>query len=142
MTTTLRASLLVALVLVLGLATLPDRAGGASAAAAVKIDSQLTRFFATHAPGATLPVVITYKQKPGASEFSRLQLAGVTRGFATRELPMVIADVSALQLAAVSRQPGVVSVYSNRLLKTFTNASRAFMAYALDNFRQRFVAGN
>ncbi|MDT5272647.1 MAG: serine protease AprX [Acidobacteriota bacterium] len=129
MTTTLRNAFLVALVLVLGLATLPGRTGGgaASAAAAVKIDSQLTRFFATHAAGATLPVIITYKQKPGAAEFSRLQLAGITKGFATRELPMVIADMSAVQLSAVSRQPGVVSVYANHLMKTFTNVSRPFI---------------
>ncbi len=127
MTTTLRASLLVALVLVLGLATLPDRTGGASAATAVKIDTQLTRFFATHPAGATVPVIITYKQKPGPSELSRLQLAGITKGFATRELPMVIADMSAVQLAAVSRQPGVASVYANHLMKTFTNVSRPFI---------------
>jgi serine protease AprX len=127
--TTLRASLLVVLVLVLGLATLPDRtgAGRASAATNVKIDSQLTRFFATHAAGATVPVIITYNRKPGASEFSRLQLAGITKGFATRELPMVIADMSAVQLAAVGRQPGVVSVYANHLMKTFTNVSRPFI---------------
>ena len=127
MTTTLRASILAALVLALGLATLPDRTGGASAAVAVRVDSQLTRFFATHPAGATLPVIITYRQKPGPSELSRLQLAGITKGFATRELPMVIADMSAVQLAAVSRQPGVVSVYANRLMKTFTNVSRPFI---------------
>jgi len=127
MTTTLRASLLLALVLVLGLATLPDRTGGASAAVAVKVDSQLTRFFATHPAGATVPVIITYRQKPGQSELSRLQLAGITKGFAMRELPMVIADMSAVQLAAVGRQPGVASVYANHLMKTFTNVSRPFI---------------
>jgi subtilisin family serine protease len=128
MTTTLRISFMVALVLVLGLslAGAPSGSGGAtaSAATAVKIDSQLTRLLAQR---ATVPVIITYNRKPGAAEFSRLQLAGITKGFATRELPMVIADMSALQLAAVSRQPGVVSIYSNRLLKTFTNASRTFI---------------
>jgi serine protease AprX len=129
MTTTLRNAFLVALVILLGLATLPNRtgAGRASAATAVKIDSQLTRFFATHAAGATVPVIITYNRKPGAAEFSRLQLAGITKGFATRELPMVIADMSAPQLAAVSHQPGVASVYANHLMKTFTNVSRPFI---------------
>jgi serine protease AprX len=126
MTTTLRIALLLALALVLGLATLPNGTGGgaASAAPAVKIDSQLTRLLTQR---ATVPVIITYKQKPGPSEFSRLQLAGITKGFAMRELPMVIADMSAVQLAAVSRQPGVASIYSNRLLKTYTNASRNFI---------------
>lgn len=126
MKTTLRIALLLALALLLGLATLPGRTGGAnvSAAPAVKIDPQLTRLLTQR---VTVPAIITYKQKPGAAEFSRLQLAGIMKGFAMRELPMVIADLSALQLAAVSRQPGVASIYSNRLMKTFTNASRTFI---------------
>jgi serine protease AprX len=122
----LRKALLLTAIIILGLAMLPH-GSGASAASTVKVDSQLTRFFATHAVGSTVPVVITYKQKPGAAEFSRLQLAGITKGFATRELPMVICDMSAAQLSAVSRQPGVASIYSNRLLKTFTNVSRPFI---------------
>lgn len=126
MKTTLRIALLLALALVLGLATLPGRTGGAnvSAAPAVKIDPQLTRLLTQR---AAVPAIITYKQKPGAAELSRLQLAGITKGFAMRELPMVVTDLSALQLAAVSRQPGVASIYSNRLMKTFTNASRTFI---------------
>ncbi len=126
MKTTLRIALLLALALLLGLATLPGRTGGAtvSAAPAVKIDPQLTRLLTQR---VTVPAIITYKQKPGAAEFSRLQLAGIMKGFAMRELPMVVADLSALQLAAVSRQPGVASIYSNRLMKTFTNASRTFI---------------
>jgi serine protease AprX len=122
----LRKALLLTAVITLCLLSLP--AGrGTSAAAGVKVDSRLAEFFAAHAPGATLPVVITYRQKPGASELSRLRLAGITKGFAARELPMVIADMSAAQLGAVRQQPGVASVYANRLMKTFTNASRAFI---------------
>ncbi|HEX8354385.1 MAG TPA: S8 family serine peptidase, partial [Pyrinomonadaceae bacterium] len=128
----LRKALITAAVLALVLSNAPTRVGilvgdRASAAAAVKIDSRLTNFFATRAAGVTAPVIITYSRKPGASELSRLQLAGIAKGFAMRELPMVIADMSAVQLAAVSRQPGVVSIYSNRLMKTFTNASRTFI---------------
>jgi len=74
-----------------------------------------------------VPVVITYRQKPGSSELSKLKLAGITKGFAMRELPMVVADMNALQLNAVWQQPGVVSIYSNRLMKTFTNVSRPFI---------------
>jgi subtilisin family serine protease len=128
----LRKAIITAAVVALVMSSLPSRAGlrvggGASAATAVKIDSQLTRFFATHAPGVTAPVVITYSRKPGATEFSRLQLAGIKKGFAARELPMVIADMNAAQLTAVKGQAGVVSIYSNRLLKPLTNASRTFI---------------
>jgi serine protease AprX len=124
-TAMLKRALLITAVFALCLATLPHRA--TTAATSVKVDSQLTQFFATHAPGATVPVVITYKQKPSATEFSRLQLAGIVKGFATRELPMVICDMSAAQLSLVSKQPGVVSIYSNRLLKLDTNVSRPFI---------------
>src|ERR1044072_6334384 len=107
MTTTLRNVFLVTLVLVLGLATPRGRAGAgrASAATAVKIDSQLTRFFATHAVGATVPIVTTYNKTPGTTGFSRLQLTGIPKGSAMRELRMVVPDMSAVQFSAVSRQP-------------------------------------
>lgn len=61
----MRKALLITALFILGLCLLPE--GGASAVSAVKIDSQLTRFFATHATDATVPVVITYKQKPGTT---------------------------------------------------------------------------
>src|ERR1051325_10016792 len=122
----LRKAILITTILILGLATIPN-GGRSSAAASVKVDSKLTAFFATHAPGAKIPVIITYRQKPGASALSKLKLAGITKGFAMRELPMVVADMSALQLNSVKQQPGVVSVYSNSLMKTFTNVSRPFI---------------
>lgn len=122
----LRKALLMAAVIITCVATLQP-GGGSTAAVSVRVDSKLTSFFATHAPGATVPVIITYKQKPGSSELSKLKLAGIRKGFAMRELPMVIADMSALQLSAVRQQPGVVSIYSNRLMKTFTNVSRPFI---------------
>lgn len=122
----LRKAILLTAIIILGLATLPS-GGSAAGTASARVDSQLRQFYLTHAPGTTLPVVITYKRKPGATELSRLQLAGITKGFATRELPMVIADMNLTQLNAVSKQSGVVSIYGNRLLKTFTNVSRPFM---------------
>src|SRR5215218_5717664 len=122
----LRKALLITAVLITCLAALQP-GGNSTAAVSVKVDPKLTSFFATHAPGATAPVVITYKVKPGSSELSKLKLAGIKKGFAMRELPMVIADMSLLQLSAVRQQPNVVSVYSNRLMKTFTNVSRPFI---------------
>ena len=124
----LRKAILITAILILGLATpQPGGGGDSSAASAVKVDSKLTSFFATHALGAKTPVIITYNRKPGASELSKLKLAGINKGFAMRELPMVVADMTALQLNSVRQQPNVVSIYSNRLMKTFTNVSRPFI---------------
>ena len=74
-----------------------------------------------------MPAVITYDHKPGALELGRLQSAGITKGFALQVLPMVIADVSATQLAAVRNQTGVKSVWANRVMTPLTNASRPFI---------------
>ena len=93
----------------------------------VRVDPLLVKYFATSAAGATAPAVITYRSRPVAADFTRLQSIGVKGGFALRELPMVIARLSATQLVALQMQPGVRSVYANRIMKTFTNESRKFI---------------
>ncbi|HYN85584.1 MAG TPA: S8 family serine peptidase, partial [Pyrinomonadaceae bacterium] len=99
----------------------------ASAAPAVKVDPTLQTLLNTSLPGTKLPAVITYRVRPGSAELSRLRLIGVSKGYALRELPIVITDLSAAQLAQVRQQPGVASVWANRVLKNFMNESRAFI---------------
>ena len=97
------------------------------AAKGVKVDPLLVKYFNTSAAGTSTPVVIAYRTRPSTAEFSRLQAIGIRKGFALRELPMVIAPVNALQLSAVQTQPGVRSVSANRIMKLFTNESRKFI---------------
>jgi serine protease AprX len=85
------------------------------------------KYFSTSAAGAVAPVVITYGARPSTAEFGRLQTIGIKKGFALRELPMVIAPMNAVQLAAVKTQPGVRSIMANRIMKTFMNESRKFI---------------
>ena len=92
-----------------------------------KIDPLLTRHFNLSAAGTSVPVVITYGARPSTTEFNRLQSIGIKKGVALRELPMVIAPMNALQLAAVKTQPGVRSISANRIMKTFMNESRRFI---------------
>ena len=96
------------------------------AAQSAKVDPLLLKYFNLNA-GATMPVVITYAAKPSATEFSKLQAVGINKGFALRELPVVIAPMNAVQLASVKSQPGVRSIWANRIMKTFTNESRPFI---------------
>jgi serine protease AprX len=126
-----------AFALVFGLAFFIPAAGGRSAAqlsvmktspaAAVKIDPLLLTHFASSSNGSAVPVVISYTSRPSATELTRLQSVGVSKGFALRKLPMVIAPMNAAQLAAVQTQPGVRSIWANRIMKTFTNESRRFI---------------
>jgi serine protease AprX len=92
-----------------------------------KVDPLLVKYFSTGAAGATAPVVITYGARPSTAEFNRLQSIGIKKGFALKELPMVIAPMNAAQLAAVRAQPNVRSIWANRIMKTFTNESRPFI---------------
>lgn len=100
---------------------------GVDASSGAKVDPLIASFLSTRSAGSTMPVVITYAEQPGANEFGRLQSAGIAKGFAMRELPMVIADMNLAQLSAVRTQSGVVSIWANRIMKNFTNASRPFI---------------
>jgi subtilisin family serine protease len=97
-----------------------------TAVKSVRVDPQLVKYFNANA-GATVPVVITYNAKPSTAEFTRLQAIGIKKGFALHALPMVIAPMNAAQLASLQTQPGIRSIWANRLLKTFTNESRPFI---------------
>jgi serine protease AprX len=96
-------------------------------ASTARIDPLLVSYLSNHGLGAKMPVVITYRNQPGSLEFSRLSGLGITKGFALRTLPMVIADMNLVQLNAVKSQPGVVSIWANRVMKTMTNSSRPFI---------------
>ena len=91
-----------------------------------KVDPKLITYFNAHLNART-PVVITYDHTPGASDFNQLQRLGITKGFACRRLPMVIADMNAVQLAALKTRAGVRSIWANRLMQPLTNAARPFI---------------
>jgi subtilisin family serine protease len=92
-----------------------------------KVDPMLVKVFGSLAAGTPVPVVITYNSQPKQSEFGRLQAVGIKKGFALQRLPMVIAPMNAAQLVSVQKQPGVRSIWANRIMKTFTNESRRFI---------------
>jgi serine protease AprX len=102
-------------------------AAGLPAATGAKVDPLLTSFLSAKAPGTRTPVVISYSHQPNAGDFSRLQSAGIMKGYVCQQLPMVIADMNIAQLAQVRLQSGVKSIWANRMMKSFTNAARPFI---------------
>lgn len=131
-----RAALIItAIVITLG--QLAERRSGAqvstvttapvAAASGAKVDPLLAQCFNLRGADAPVTAVITYGSMPSSAELSRLQSAGITKGIRLSQLPMVIAPLNAAQLAAVRTQPGVRSIAANRIMKTFTNASRPFI---------------
>ena len=103
-----------------GATNLPSTSGA-------EVDPLLISYLSTRAPNAKMPAVITYSNHPGSAELNRLRSLGILKGFALRELPMIVADLSLVQANAIKTQPGVVSIWSNRVMKLFTNSSRPFI---------------
>lgn len=96
------------------------------ALAAPSVDPKLEAALAA-APLKPEAAIITYERRPGATELARLSAAGVSGGVVLNELPMVLTLVNKAQLSAIRAQPGVLSVYGNRIYQPYTNASRGFI---------------
>jgi subtilisin family serine protease len=93
----------------------------------VRVDPLLVSLLNSKSAGTSVPVIITYQSIPLKGELDRLQAVGIKKGFALKELPMVIAPMNLAQLTAVKSQAGVSSIWANRILKPFTNESRRFI---------------
>src|SRR5436853_871694 len=106
-----------------------------------KVDPKLITYFNAHLNART-PVVITYDHTPGANDFTQLRSLGITKGFACQRLPMVIADMNAVQLAALKTRAGVRSIWANRLMKPLTNAARPFIGVNAMTADQEIKAHN
>src|SRR5581483_7712513 len=61
------------------------------------------------------------------ADLLKLQSIGIANGYKLSQLPMVIANLNAAQLASVRNFSGVQSIWANRVMKLFTNASRPFI---------------
>jgi serine protease AprX len=106
-----------------------------------KVDPKLITYFNAHLNART-PVVITYDHTPGANDFNQLRSLGISKGFACQRLPMVIADMNALQLAALKTRAGVRSIWANRLMQPLTNAARPFIGVNAMTADQEIKAHN
>lgn len=102
-------------------------ATSALAPRSAKVDPKLSALLKQSATGTSVPVIISYQSTPLKAELDRLQAVGIKKGFALRELPMVIAPMNAVQLAAVQTQPGVRSIWANRIMKPFERESCQFI---------------
>jgi len=116
---------LVALTFQIAMRTPAAQLSGVASSSGAKVDPLLESYLS--ARDARAPAVITYDRKPGVAELDRLRAAGIMKGFALLELPMVISDMTPAQLAAVRSQPGVLSIWANRVMKNMTNESRRFI---------------
>ena len=94
--------------------------------AAPRVDGLLSQQV-NAAPFSLTPVVITYYSKPTGADFLALRSLGITGGYKTSELPMVLTLVNKNQLNALKQNGNIRSLYANRTFRSFNNESRKFI---------------
>lgn len=71
----------------------------------------------------TTTVVLTYRQAPGPLALARLTGLGISRGWTFKALPMIVANLNAGQLQALSDDAGLRSIYANRVMQPMLDRS-------------------
>lgn len=79
------------------------------------------------APLAPTAVAITYDHRPTGGDIATLQLLGIHGGMVLERLPMILTGVTAAQLDALKRQPGITALDANRVMELHTDVSRTFI---------------
>ena len=74
---------------------------------------------------STIDVVVTYRAMPGGADLDQLTALGISGGMIFQQLPMVVVNATKQQVAAIAALPAVRSVYANRTLSFFDDASGA-----------------
>jgi serine protease AprX len=90
----------------------------------VSIDRRLAEEVTT-APLTPTPVIITFERRPTTADFTMLRSLGITGGYLTEYLPMVLTKINLAQFNALKSKPGIRSLYANRIFRLMDLESRA-----------------
>lgn len=91
-----------------------------------KVDALLNQKINALPLGLT-PVVITFNNQPTSADFLMLRSLGITGGYKTSQLPMVMTLINKTQLNALKQKSNIRSLYANRIFKPLNNESRKFI---------------
>jgi hypothetical protein len=90
----------------------------------VSIDRRLAEEVTT-APLTPTPVIITFERRPTTADFTMLRSLGITGGYLTEYLPMVLTKINLAQFNALKSKSGIKSLYANRIFRLMDLESRA-----------------
>jgi len=94
------------------------------------LDLELLNLYSTLPDTSSLNVIVTYRAYPTALDLANLTTLGIPGGTIFRRLPMVVVNASKAQIAAIAALPAVRSVYADRTLSFFDDASGAQIGLA------------
>lgn len=101
---------------------------GASVTGEASIDLPLLGLLSTLPDTSEIDVVVTYFDRPTASDLMALQACGVFGGTLMRRLPMVVVSATKTQIRQIAELPHVRSVFANATLSLFDQESANLVA--------------
>lgn len=89
-------------------------------------------------PLGLTPVIITFNSQPSSADLLMLRTLGITGGYKTSQLPMILTLVNKTQFNALKQKSNIRSLYANRVFKPLNNESRKFIG--VENLLADFTA--
>lgn len=97
---------------------------GADSVGIKSLDPELALMMNRLPDTSAINVVVVYHSMPTTADFNALRAAGILGGARFRNLPMVIVSATRRQIAAISSQASIRSIYSNKTLEFLTHDTR------------------
>ncbi len=97
---------------------------GADAVGIKSLDPELAMIMNNLPDTSAINVFVIYHRMPTNSDLNALRAVGIWGGTRFRNLPMVMVNATRRQIAAISTQPSVRSIYSNKTLEFLTHDTR------------------
>ncbi|HJQ67342.1 MAG TPA: S8 family serine peptidase [Blastocatellia bacterium] len=97
---------------------------GADGVGIRSLDPELALIMNRMPDTSAINVFMVYHQMPTTADFNALRAAGILGGTKFRNLPMVMVNATKRQIAALSTQPSIRTIYSNKTLEFLTHDTR------------------
>src|SRR5687768_13206049 len=97
---------------------------GADSVGIKSLDPELALMMNRLPDTSAINVVVVYHRMPTTEDFNALRSVGILGGTKFRNLPMVIVNATRRQIAAISTQDSIRSIYSNKTLEFLTHDTR------------------
>jgi serine protease AprX len=97
---------------------------GADSVGIKSLDPELALIMNRLPDTSAINVFVVYHHMPTDADLNALRAAGIRGGTRFRNLPMVMVNATRRQIASISTQPSIRSIYSNKTLEFLTHDTR------------------
>ncbi len=97
---------------------------GADSIGIRSLDPELALIMNRMPDTSAINVFMVYHRMPTSTDLNALRAVGILGGLKFRNLPMVMVNATKRQIAAISTQPSIRTIYSNKTLEFLTHDTR------------------